>query len=637
MTFSPGLVAHLSSRLRIPDELIAAQSLEFLLVSSSVVRDGLRSYIRAAGVDLPELSFAGQFVDPDVGRPDLIGAIDEEFRDVRLIMEVKFWAPLTDRQPCSYLKRLTAGEPGLLLFVAPQERLAVLWSELLGRVTAAGLVSSAVMPDEVYRSAGSASTYSVDLLSGHVLALRSWDEMLEKFDGGLRDAGEDGWAADLAQLERLVRAHELASLDSREKNIAKRSQAGISRSPLLNVWLGEKIVADLVMTRRSVPQLRYRAEMAAERGIGALGLTCQLSIDIKPYRGELVERWVESLLPEGEARTILEGFFRLRRGDSFGLLAELGRECAGAVAVFPEGRMRDEITGPPDLMSSAELDQAITAVRSHPLGIDGDVRLSLGGMQPKLPLVQIADGWAHPAPGFPSTHILKPDSSVFPGLVPAEAFAQKAAELAGLDVAESSLESFGGRMVLVIKRFDRPTNAGGPAVSHQEDGCQALGIDPCGSGRYQSSARAASYRRLAAVIEAYACDKGVQLRKLGAMLTFTIAIGNADAHLRNHAFLRKRNSVTLAPIYDAAPTAEIAGTRQLALWVDGQSLLTVVRRDHIVRELVSWGIDPHEAVQTVESTLSKLSDVYDEAARLTPEVAPSIVQACQRRTETLLR
>ncbi|MGH3282266.1 MAG: type II toxin-antitoxin system HipA family toxin [Trebonia sp.] len=405
----------------------------------------------------------------------------------------------------------------------------------------------------------------------------------------------------------------------------------------LNVWLGDRVIADLMVSRRQVAQLRYRDDYVAERGQGALGLSVPLPVSSRRFKGDLVDHWVESLLPEGETRTVLEQFFRVRRGDGFALLAALGRDCAGAVAALPPG---EDLAPRPDALqplTPAEVDQAVASLRQHPLGVDDDVRVSLGGLQSKLLLVQVGDGWARPAGGTPSTHILKPDPPEFPGLVASEAFAQRTAALAGLDAAEVRLETFGDRLVLVVTRFDRELRDGRLIRRHQEDGCQALGTNPAGPAKYQSPDGAASYQRLAAVLTAHASDQTDQLRRLGAMVTFTVAIGNTDAHLRNHAFLHGTGTLSLAPIYDAAPTAQFAGTRDLALWVGGQAMLAAVTRDHIFRELASWGMDGDEAAAVAGSTITRIAGAIGEAAQTTPEVPRSVVEVCEARVERLLR
>jgi serine/threonine-protein kinase HipA len=307
------------------------------------------------------------------------------------------------------------------------------------------------------------------------------------------------------------------------------------------------------------------------------------------------------------------------------------------VAILPPG---EDLTGDSSALqplTSAEVAHAVGALRQHPLGVDHDVRVSLGGLQSKLLLVQVDGGWARPVSGTPSTHILKPDPPEFPGLVVSEAFAQRVAALAGLDAAEVRLETFGDRLVLVVTRFDREHQGGRLVRRHQEDGSQALGTNPSGPAKYQASDGRVSYQRLAAVLAAHASDQSDQFRRLGAMVTFTVAIGNTDAHLRNHSFVHGTGTLSLAPVYDAAPTVQFAGARDLALWVGGQAMLEVVTRGHIVRELVSWGMEPDAAAEVVSSTLERTGDALNKAAQLTPEVPRSVVEACEARVDRLLR
>ena len=135
----------------------------------------------------------------------------------------------------------------------------------------------------------------------------------------------------------------------------------------LEVWLDGRVVADLTMNRRRVPQLRYRADFAASYGAGALGFSVPLPVAVRPYKGEVVDYWIESLLPEGETRTVLERYFRVRRGDGFALLAAIGRDCAGAVAVTPFGQDLSETAVPLQPLTSGEVGEAVATLRQHPL------------------------------------------------------------------------------------------------------------------------------------------------------------------------------------------------------------------------------------------------------------------------------
>jgi serine/threonine-protein kinase HipA len=131
-----------------------------------------------------------------------------------------------------------------------------------------------------------------------------------------------------------------------------------------------------------------------------------LLVTRRAYRGDPVDFWIEGLLPEGETITVLERFFGIRRGDGFALLEKLGRDCAGAVAVTrPDQHLTDGVAAARPL-SDAEVAETVASLRQHPLGVDEDVRVSLGGLQSKLLLVQTTAGWARPVGGTPSTHIL---------------------------------------------------------------------------------------------------------------------------------------------------------------------------------------------------------------------------------------
>ena len=66
----------------------------------------------------------------DGARVDLVGFDDKGSE--RLLVELKFWAELTDKQPGAYLERLPAGA-AVLLFVVPGTRVEYLWPEVLRR------------------------------------------------------------------------------------------------------------------------------------------------------------------------------------------------------------------------------------------------------------------------------------------------------------------------------------------------------------------------------------------------------------------------------------------------------------------------------------------------------------------------
>jgi hypothetical protein len=127
-----GLIAHLVTRFAAHPENLATEALAYILRNSGTARLAFLRHLSEFGPALPEtLTFRTQASGADNAIPDLIGA-DEEGRQL-VIAEAKFWAGLSDHQPSTYLRRLPADHPGVVIFVAPQARFQTLWPELLRR------------------------------------------------------------------------------------------------------------------------------------------------------------------------------------------------------------------------------------------------------------------------------------------------------------------------------------------------------------------------------------------------------------------------------------------------------------------------------------------------------------------------
>ncbi len=105
--------------------------------------------------------------------------------------------------------------------------------------------------------------------------------------------------------------------------------------------------------------------------------------------------------------------------------------------------------------------------------------MSLAGAQSKIPVVLVAGRVALPAPGHPSTHILKPPMPDLEATTENEALAIRLAARLGLAVAPVRPEVVAGKPYLLAERYDRQAVESGLVDRlHQEDFCQALGIVP---------------------------------------------------------------------------------------------------------------------------------------------------------------
>lgn len=181
-----------SSGSRRHPENLATEALAYVLKTSPAARQALDRYASGlAGRELDLVRFETQASNDDQSRPDLIGQTVGGER--RLLMEVKFWAGLTEAQPVGYLASMTTA--GVLLFVAPAARLQPLWRELLRRVDDAAY-DMGPEPDR------STETFKVGV-GDHILALTSWRTLLGSIDADAQAARDAGAGADLRQLSDL--------------------------------------------------------------------------------------------------------------------------------------------------------------------------------------------------------------------------------------------------------------------------------------------------------------------------------------------------------------------------------------------------------------------------------------------------
>lgn len=406
----------------------------------------------------------------------------------------------------------------------------------------------------------------------------------------------------------------------------------------LAVWLGGEQIAMLRRTRRRELQLQYVDRALENHGLGSIALSVALPTRRATFRGTPVENWAEAVLPEGESRTVLEERFAVRRGDTFGLIRAIGGDCAGAVMFLEPGVAPTSGVAHVTPMDEAALVDAIIDLPARPLGAGDDVRVSLGGLQAKLLLTRLPDGrWARPAGGAPSTHILKPDSAATPGLVVAEAFTMRLAALAGVSAADGQIVTLGGRVGLLLERFDRIRADGTVRRVHQEDACSALGIPPNGRYKYQSLASdSASFGRIAQVLTTHGAHVRADLAELARAVTVRTAVGDTDGHARNYGFLHQGAGIRLAPMYDTAPTYRFAATRQVGLWVAGQAWLPAITARHVVEEAQSWHLPAAVAEQTVFETLERLREALPRAASDVSQVETSVVEDVERRIRSLV-
>jgi serine/threonine-protein kinase HipA len=186
-----------------------------------------------------------------------------------------------------------------------------------------------------------------------------------------------------------------------------------------------------------------------------------------------------------------------------------------------------------------ELPRLLNAVDHLDDGVDSrdlkdliDAGSSLGGARPKATVVDGSGGLA--IAKFPRSGSDEWDVAGW------EEVELRLARRCGITVSDSRLSMVAGRHVLIVNRFDR--------TSGQRTGfASALTMLEAADGEQRS------YLEIAEVVERQSPSPTSDLRELYRRVIFSILTGNTDDHLRNHAFLRRRQGWALSPAYDLNP------------------------------------------------------------------------------------
>ena len=346
----------------------------------------------------------------------------------------------------------------------------------------------------------------------------------------------------------------------------------------LEVWLHGQPVGTLFVSHGQLG-FQYLASWLATPGAAALSQSLPLQVEAFP--NEKCRAYFSGLLPEGRLRQLVAQQFQVSRKNDFGLLDAIGGECAGAVTVVSPGLPRvHPAQAAVDWLEDEQWTELLQELPQRPLlaGRDG-LRLSLAGAQDKLPVVVAGSRVGLPRGDQPSTHIVKPPIAALPDSVANECFCLALANAAGLPTAQATTLSLGGRLVLLVTRYDRETQPSGtPQRLHQEDICQALGIAP--ELKYQNEG-GPSLADCFGLLRNVTRPSAPEVLRLLDAVAFNALIGNHDAHGKNFSLLYRAGAPHLAPLYDLLSTAVYERlTPKMAMKIGGRYKFTEVQARH---------------------------------------------------------
>jgi len=418
------------------------------------------------------------------------------------------------------------------------------------------------------------------------------------------------------------------------------------RGERLDVYLFDERIAELERQGPTRYRLSYVQAAVERHGEGALLLSISLPVRPSPYPNSETKPFFEGLLPEETVRGAIARTLGLSPDNGFGLLADLGSDCAGAVVVLPAGApLTVDESGAIEWLDDDGLAQRIADLPRNPLGVtggEGRVRLSLAGAQPKLIVTRVPSGRiGQPTGGAPSTHLIKPAQQHYPDLVANELFCLRVARSAGLRAASAQVVEIGGSPCLLVERWDRTIDDDGRiARLHQEDFCQALGILPAAKYEIEGGPTIAGMVELLRRVGSPTLAR--DLNELVRAVAVNVLLGNSDAHGKNYALLYEPLGVArLAPLYDVVSTnVHPELNRSLAMTIGG-----IDDPDRV--DAAAWrrlaadsglGAQLPRAVQVFAGQVVESARVVSEAARAEGwhrPVLDQIVELSERRARQL--
>ncbi|MDY7529944.1 MULTISPECIES: type II toxin-antitoxin system HipA family toxin [unclassified Cryobacterium] len=330
-------------------------------------------------------------------------------------------------------------------------------------------------------------------------------------------------------------------------------------------------------------------------GLGSTILSESVPFDLVVNRSRAARRrnFFAELLPEGTALDNLAAEIRASTDDIISLLAQFGRDVAGAVQIYDPEAAGEPRTPDVALVDGVEVGKMLTNAQAAPLGNrPKSGRTSLAGVQDKIVLALKGDQWFQVLEGYPSTHIVKPPSARYPSITFDEEYGFRAAKAAGLTTFDAWIEDFGGVLGLVIERYDRSPDAPQGRI-HQEDMNQALGASK--NEKYQEFGGKVTLKRVAHVLGRNGDRRSVD--QLLGLLTVSQALGNLDMHGKNISMLHMRDGSTeITPAYDVVPQTHLDSDGKMALAVNRKYLHAAITIDDLIAEGLSWNIRSPRAV-----------------------------------------
>lgn len=418
----------------------------------------------------------------------------------------------------------------------------------------------------------------------------------------------------------------------------------------LGLWANGTFLGTWTRRPSGADTLQYDQAWVSSKDAWPLSKSLPFAFGTLLHEGASVSNYFENLLPDSsEIRSRMGRKYGVSETDGFDLLAQAGRDCAGALQILPLSAQRAREQGVhAKPLTDAEVANvlrasSVSAFMNDRRG-DNDCRIALAGAQEKTALLHHNGQWHVPLGSTPTTHIFKLPMGLVGNMradmsssVENEWLCSLIFEAFGMPVAKCWPAKFEDVKALVVERFDRRWSAeqGGRLLRlPQEDLCQATGTHP--DQKYESDG-GPGMDRIMSLLDGSLNSQADKLTFFRAQVLFWMLCAT-DGHAKNFSIrLYPAGAFELAPLYDILSAYPLLGQgpnkispfrARLAMGVRSKNTHWKVR-DVMRRHWVSFGerhamrnIDGHEASWIVDDLSARAPSVVLRVRSMLPTDFP---------------
>ncbi len=366
-------------------------------------------------------------------------------------------------------------------------------------------------------------------------------------------------------------------------------------------------------------------------------ISLSLPLRAQRHRGPAVFNFFQNLLPDSEAiLTRMQARFQVATSHPFDLLAAVGRDCVGAIQLYPAHSQIPPVTTMTSTpLTATQIEVLLAGYQTAPLGMTdhSDFRISLAGAQEKTALLWANGQWQLPAGSTATSHILKlPIGRLEHHHIDLsescenEWLCLQIAKAFGFETANAELATFGEKKVLVVERFDRRWSQNRQWLMRlpQEDFCQALGIAP--ALKYQADGGPGIENSMHLLLGSRLASADRERFFRTQILFWMLAA--IDGHGKNFSlFIEAGSSYRMTPLYDvlsAFPLFADGGIQEkkakMAMAFEGKNRqyhFSMIQPRHFISTAERVGFSSQKVVELMQQMAEQTQQVITEVhARL---------------------